>query len=126
MDGDVARISVHLRVTNNNDFQIDDRFDGVPYIFEANKSLTVQPEPALHIFGWQPGTDPKIIFNHVSRRWGWNTPAYMASGDAKKFFGNLVFTPVTFKTIEVVDTSEVDDLPSPLPPRKGARADASA
>jgi hypothetical protein len=126
MDGDVARISVHLRVRNDNDFDIEDRFDGVPYTFAAGKAVTLEPEAAAHILGWQPGVEPKAMFNHVCKRWGWNTPSYMQSGDNKKFFEKLTFTPVTFKTIEVVENQEVDEMPSPLPPRKGARADASA
>ena len=43
------RIAVHLRITNNNDFTIEDRYDGVPYIFEAGKTLTVPPEAALGV-----------------------------------------------------------------------------
>ena len=119
------RIAVHLRITNNNDFTIEDRYDGVPYIFEAGKTLTVPPEAALHMFGWYPGVDPRVAETHVSRRWGWNTPAYMASGNAKKFFAKLEFKPVTFKTVEVIATEEEDMLPSPIAPRQATR-DASA
>jgi len=119
------RIAVHLRVTNGNDFAIDDRHDGVPYLFEAGKALTVPPEAALHIFGWYPGVDMKVVATHVTRRWGWNTPAFMQSGDAPRFFGKLEFKPVTFKTVEVVSGEDDDMLPSPIAPRQATR-DASA
>ena len=119
------RIAVHLRIVNGNDFTIEDRYDGVPYIFEAGKTLTVPPEAALHIFGWHPGIEPRVVETHVTKRWGWNTPAFMESGNAKKFFAKLEFKPVTFKTVEVIATEEEDMLPSPIPPRTGAR-EASA
>ena len=119
------RIAVHLRVTNTNDFEIEDRYDGVPYKFEPNKAVTLPPEAALHLLGWQPGIDPSVCEKHVSRRWGWNTPDFMKSGDAKKFFAKLEFKPVTFKTVEVIATEEEEMLPSPIPPRTGAR-EASA
>jgi hypothetical protein len=119
------RIAVHLRIVNGNDFAIEDRYDGVPYVFEAGKALTVPPEAALHIFGWKPGLDPRAIETHITRRWGWNTPKFMESGDAKKFFAKLEFKPVTFKTVEVVSGEDDDPLPSPIPPRAEKR-DASA
>jgi hypothetical protein len=118
------RIAVHLRVTNNNDFEINDRYDGVPYSFEAGKALTVPPEAALHIFGWQPGADPRLIEIHVTKRWGWNTPAFMENGNAKKFFAKLDFKPVTFKTVEMVSGEDDDELPSPLAPRQTSQASA--
>ena len=119
------RIAVHLRITNNNDFNIDDRYDGVPYKFEAGKTVTIPPEAALHLFGWYPGIDMSVAETHVTRRWGWNTPAFMASGDAKRFFAKLQFAPVTFKTVEVVSGEDDDTLPSPIAPRQATR-DASA
>jgi len=99
------RIAVHLRIVNGNDFTIEDRYDGVPYIFEAGKTLTVPPEAALHIFGWHPGIEPRVVETHVN---------------AKKFFAKLEFKPVTFKTVEVV-SGEDDELPSPLAPRQTSR-----
>ena len=56
---------------------------------------------------------------------GWNTPAFMQSGDAKTFFAKLEFKPVTFKTVEVVSGDDDDTLPSPIPPRQASR-EASA
>jgi hypothetical protein len=118
------RIAVHLRVTNNNDFEINDRYDGVPYIFEAGKVLTVPPEAALHIFGWHPGIEPRVVETHVTKRWGWNTPAFMENGNAKKFFAKLEFKPVTFKTVEVISGEDDDTLPSPIAPRQTREASA--
>jgi hypothetical protein len=62
-----------------------------------------------------------VVETHLTKRWGWNTPAFMASGDAKKFFAKLEFKPVTFKTVEVVSGEDDDMLPSPISPRQGAR-----
>ena len=103
-DENVARISVNLKVTNNNDFEIADQFDAVPYVFKPKEALTIPPDAALHIFGWQPGVDMAKVEVHVQRRWGWNTPAIVEKNHHKKFFAKLEFKPVTYKMVEVIET----------------------
>src|SRR6266404_2061188 len=76
--------ATHVRVTNGNDFPIDDRFDGVPYIFEPGKERMVPIHAAALFFGL-PTDDDGVVHitlrddetiegngEHVKRRWGWN------------------------------------------------------
>ena len=40
-----------LKVTNNNFFDLKDRYDGRDYVFPANKTVRCPEEAAKHIFG---------------------------------------------------------------------------
>lgn len=113
--------TINLKVTNNNDFTISDRFDGVPFEIEPGKSVTLPADAAAHLFGWQPGIEPRAMFLHVQKRWGWNTPEMVSSGKAEKFFANLEFKPVTFRMVEVVEP-DFEEVPEPQPqPRVGGK-----
>jgi hypothetical protein len=102
-----------VRVTNTNDFKIVDRFDGVPYEFlPGAKGVAIPIDAAYHIFGWMPGATEEQIFAHTQRRFGWNTPAMVASGVDRKFFGRIKIEPVVYKLVEVVP----DDQPEPETP----------
>ena len=65
-----------VRVTNHNAFQINDRFDGVPYEFPPGLTVVIPPEAAQHIFGF-PGDDADMQA-HMARRFGWNRPEHYA------------------------------------------------
>lgn len=106
-----------VRITNRNDFNIVDRFDGVPFTFESNKAETVPPDAANHIFGWAFEATPDEMLLYCQKRHGWNTPEVIKSGNHLKWFKALEFKPVRFRMVEVVD--DEDELPNPLP--KGAR-----
>jgi len=90
-----------VRVTNLNDFNIVDRFDGVPYEFPANKSTVIPLDAAQHIFGWEPGIDQETLFRHTQRRFGWNTPAMMQTSADRTFFSRLEIEEVVYRLVEV-------------------------
>lgn len=71
----------HIRVTNHNTDTIDDRYDGILYLFEPEKAKLVPIVAAALMFGFpvdddgnvQVGNPPTPDWEHVKRRWGWNT-----------------------------------------------------
>lgn len=131
MSEDVVHITVNLKITNNNDFVISDRYDAVPYEFKPGESTAVHADAALHIFGWFPGVDMAAVEKHVQKRWGWNRPELMMSGEAAERFKKLTFKAVSYKMVEVQEVEEIPDgddvIPSPLKPRgKQGRVEVSA
>lgn len=119
--------SVALKVTNRNGFELKDRYDGVPFKFPANATVSVPLDAAIHFFGFKPGAEPGTFvlqadFNHVCRRYGWGNPMRhkdeemhdamtRATTDAKTYFDNLEIKAVRR---EVVETPiEEDALPEP-------------
>ena len=58
-----------VEVTNRNDFEIRDMYDGVPIVFPVNESVTISPAQAMHCFGY-PGEDADRAV-HMARRYGW-------------------------------------------------------
>lgn len=119
----VAATVTNIKVTNKNDFDISDGYDGVPFVFPAKGSLVIPADAALHIFGWQPGADPKDVFRHVQRRWGYNTPAHVEAGTDKKVIGNIIITPVVYRLVPQVEEADADaeDLPR-VPKASGKKA----
>jgi hypothetical protein len=105
---DIALRRVHIKVTNHNDFEISDRYDGVVFSFEPHKAVTIPAEAANHIFGWKEGIASEAMFSHFQRRCGWNTPEYTTTGKAKKFWEKLDIVPVTFRLVEV-SAEEVEE-----------------
>jgi hypothetical protein len=100
-----------IRVINNNDFTISDRFDGVPYTFEKDgKALSIPIDAAYHIFGWHREVDPAVMKNYVMKRFGWNTPAMLESGRSGLFYDALKFQPIMYRMVPV----EVDSSGTPL------------
>lgn len=86
-------------VTNRNAFIIRDRFDGVPYTFKPNETLSIPPDVAAHFFGW-PG-DREDMNIHIAKRRGWNTKEYIQRADPmdpnsellyERYANNIVIT----------------------------------
>src|SRR5215471_15488020 len=93
-----------VRVTNRNDFLIEDMHDGVPYRFPANETVTIYPEVAAHIFGY-PGDD-EYRHLYMSKRWGWNDPKIHHERDRhnvplwKRMAQKIDIRPVSFDMVE--------------------------
>ncbi len=104
----------HVMVVNHNDFPISDRFDGVPYIFEQDKPLSIPIDAANHIFGWYPGVDQEIVRRHVQKRLGWNTPDMVKEGAHNRFFNKIELRPISYRMVPI----EVDEDGNPLAPKK--------
>lgn len=122
-----------VRVVNNNDFTIADRFDGVPFTFPPGRAETIPPDAANHIFGWrqigEDETPEKVAADmllYCQKRHGWNTVEVVRAGNHTKWFGKLEFKPVRFRMVEVSD--DETDLPtaatSPRAPRRDKLAEA--
>lgn len=58
-----------LEVTNHNDFDINDMFNGVPVHFPPEQKVEISLEQALHFFSW-PGEDADRAM-HMAKRYGW-------------------------------------------------------
>jgi hypothetical protein len=58
-----------VEVTNRNDFEIADMFNGVPVVFPKDQKVEVTPDQAQHIFGW-PGDDTDRA-HYMAKRFGW-------------------------------------------------------
>jgi hypothetical protein len=106
---------MQVRVTNGNSFDINDRFDGVPYNFPKMTPVDIPVDAAHHIFGWYDGVDRDAMRLHVQRRFGWNTPERIENGSAMLFFDQLHISPIRFRLVQVAE----DD---PEPP-EGAKED---
>lgn len=123
------QITVNLKVTNKNEFTISDRFDGVPFEFEPNKPLVIPGDAALHMLGWQPDCDMRMVELHVQRRWGWNTAEMVKDGTARKYFLNIELRPVTYRMVEVQEEGDdINDLPADAKNKgnKGSRVQPTA
>ena len=106
-----AMQTMHLKVTNRTKETIKDMYDGVPFIFEAGKSLKIPLDAALHIFGWHPDASLDEVERHTRRRLGWNTAQMMAMkmGDkdpGHELFSKLKFEPVRYKLVELSDEDD--------------------
>jgi hypothetical protein len=105
---------INVKVTNNNDTQFVDVYNGIRYTFGPKQSVSIPLAAATHIFGYQKtNCDTQMMFNHMCKRWGWNTPENVKDGFAKvkEIFGKFVFAPVVMKLVEtsVIDTSVLAD-----------------
>ena len=100
-------MTVHLKLTNKNDFIIVDRYDGVPFTFEPKKPIIIPADAAAHIFGWSPEASMEDVERHTCRRLGWNTPDHMKNSTGRRFFKNLQFDKVAYRMVEVTDDENI-------------------
>ena len=114
----------YVKVKNNNDFPLKDRFDGIPFTFGAGKTETIPADAAAHFFGIVDGADPEEIHNHICRRYGWNHPKYMENGSDRNRTSKIILTPVSAKLVmehtEEAPVSMTPLLENEIPVRPGA------
>lgn len=92
----------HARVTNNNDFAIEDRYDGIPIILEPGKSVRIPIACAVLWFDMPVDVEGMVTWRvdanswaNFSRRQGWTNiePQIMPNGTAESM--NHAFQRVT-------------------------------
>lgn len=124
----------HIRVTNNNDFTIDDRFDGILYEFETGKAKLVPIYAAALFFGLSVDDDGNVTsaapnWDYVQRRWGWNAVTRRKDEEmadavnrtnttARERCAKITLEPVVMALREVQAQQEQAELPPPREPRK--------
>ena|SRR5579862_8037536 len=120
--------SFNVKVTNKNDFDIEDRFDGIPYRMPAKKAVNIPYEAACHIFGVDflpddsAAIDLDAIYRHLQRRWGWNLPRDKdapASKDPRAIFDNMEFKVVALSLVEKDVSTGTKPMPDPRESREG-------
>ncbi len=125
----------YVRVTNHGDQPFTDRWDGIPVSIGPGKSDNLQLDMAGHFFGYHPDAPQDVMFLHVCKRQGWNTPADIKPGEsgktvAEEKFAKLEIKPIVYKMVEVepdldapipadpVYSPLVDKTPAPQPSKK--------
>ena len=111
----------YVRVTNHLDVPFTDRWDGIPVTLEPGKADNLQLDMAAHFFGYGYQVPNEVMFRHVCKRQGWNTPAHLKVGDsgktlAQELFAKLSIVPVIYKMVEVEPDT---DAPIPAEPELG-------
>ena len=91
-----------LQVVNNNDFPMNDMFDGVPIEFPTGVAVDITADKASHFFGW-PGEDHHRAV-HMASRYGWATRDQLAwNKDRKPLYWdkamNVVITPIYYDLV---------------------------
>jgi len=104
-----ASRSTYVRVTNGLEDPITDKCDGVTYVFEPGKPLTIPGSAARHIFGWNGFADGKINETYLRKRWGWNGPG--SDGMAGDAMNRIVLQPVMMAEVEIPMTVPEDQIP---------------
>ena len=105
----------YVRVTNHSDMPFTDRHDGVPVTIEAGRSDNLPLDMAAHFFGYHDGIPQDVMFRHVCRRQGWNTPEHVKQNPdtqktlAQEYFEKLKIEAVTYRLVP-------DDAPDPRKP----------
>lgn len=122
--------ATHARVTNLNDFPLEDRYDGVPLIFEPDVPKVISLEAAALFFGFPVDDEGNVTFavdhGYLARRWGWNVLERQDDKEslrvatermlrqAAERCGKVKVEPVSYTLREVVQGEE--ELPPPRDP----------
>lgn len=102
----------HVKITNHNDFDLDDRFDNQVFHFPSKKTVTIPLDVGRHLFGL--GASEQEAMLHTIKRYGWNTAAMLADNRHVTYYKNLEIRPVRFQMVEVpAHYVEVGDDPVP-------------
>jgi hypothetical protein len=118
---------VMLEVVNNNDFTINDMFDGIPVSFPPGVKVDCTAAQCQHLFGWPGELADRSI--HMARRFGWSGKDYLkpqGTGDGVPLYVTLsekiVITPVYYDLVKrnpndpiPLDTGD-EESDRPVPP----------
>lgn len=125
--------ATHARVTNSNEFTIEDRYDGVPVVFEPGVAKTIPLEAAALFFGFRVEDDGTVEFTvdwgYFARRHGWtnmerlrdepmNDMVKRVTADSAAKCAKVKVEPIEMRLREVALGEE--ELP---PPREAADPD---
>lgn len=137
--------ATHVRVLNTNDEPIDDRFDGIVYVFEPGVAKTISLEAAALFFNFETDADGNVSWNdkwHLdfARRHGWtnmepqkderpNDTFLRITQYAAEKCAKIKLEPVSY-TLREVTAEETLDAPrdpaaEPIPPAMLADADGA-
>ena len=130
--------ATHIRVQNGNEFDIEDRYDGVLYVFEAGKTSRPVPILAAALFFGLPVDEDGIVQvatdeygkvrgepGYIMRRYGWSnivrerdedltSAVDRAKRNAFKWYSELRLAPLSMALREVpLDGKSGDELPPP-------------
>lgn len=67
----------YVRVTNNNEFVMGDRYNNEIYSFFPGEPVVLHPAAAWHFFQW-PGPEEEMK-NYTSRRFGWERSGHVGA-----------------------------------------------
>lgn len=85
--------ATHARVTNSNDFEIDDRYDGVPVIFKPGEAKVIPLEAAALFFGMPVDEDGNVTpapdWGYFARRQGWTNMEPMKDERTNDMFARV-------------------------------------
>lgn len=100
-----AATIVGLEVVNNNDFTINDMFDGIPVKFPPGEPVETSESICHHLFGW-PGELPDRAL-HMAKRFGWSGKDYLKpegpGDDTPRYFKlaeKIIITPVYYDLVK--------------------------
>ena len=95
-----------------------DRHDGVPVTIQPGKSENLPIEMAAHFFAFSPGVEPEVMFRHICKRQGWNTPEYVQQNPdthktkAREYFDRLKIEAISYKLVPVDDPDPRKPVPA--------------
>lgn len=127
--------ATHARVTNTNEFPIEDRYDGVPVVFEPNVPKTISLEAAALFFGMSVDDDANVTFavdwGYFARRHGWtnverlrdepmNDMVKRITAESGAKCAKIKVEPIELRLREVVASEE-----ELLPPREAAEPESA-
>lgn len=102
---------MQIRITNTNNFPIEERFDGILYDFKPGVAVNMPYHAASHVFGidFSQGIDRERIFTHIQKRWGWNRTTELK--ESRKKFDKIEMKILHMRLVEANDDEE--QLPEP-------------
>lgn len=77
-----------VKIINNNEFIMGDRYDGTVYTFYPGVPVIIGPEVAWHLFNWPSQEDE--MKSYTCRRFGWDRRNHVGADRDKEVANDLV------------------------------------